>query len=1304
MIDHAAIHKYNCLEVKSTAGLKTASPARESSPKPWEDWQLNASFLSAVNDWSNKNPRSTLTRILEAASLAIDEGKDLVEIIPDAPFPAKSLIKALLQLVKLGANISLAHLKLLEFAKDIVAWVDGIASSFARAGDGSLLAYYFSSVKSSTRYVPGQLYGWHADRRWSISNLKVNNEIADFKGRLKDARQLFQDCSIIGMSGGFDSTMRKLGAVLGYQDKITRILGKIRRTQDDHYRRLMDELQGQKETQARRQFLQTFLNPYTAERLTYNQQEKMPCDEGTRVEVLTEIRQWVNDVSSSSRNFLWLTGDPGCGKSAVTASVARECKDRKVLWAQFFINRNIKDTTNPNLYFPSIARQLADYSELVERQVHFALVEHPSIIDEISPMQATKLFVDTLAAAASIDTKTPVVVVIDGLDETQREHLESTATIFSHLFDALAKYRNAKVFISSRTEDGIQKPFSKSMKDKRVKNLHLYTNAESSIRDVNTYLRRRIAHTALQHRLDPMLWPGEERLAALAFHAAGHFIWAVTVTRFLQEQMEEWGHECIDTVMLNLGTTEGKQDIKVLYGLILQLTYQKSKDSWAFETFRRIVGAVATALEPLSIGHLESLLDLRRDPTSALVDLHHFVRRLRTVLVAGTDDITTETMLRLHKSFFEYITSDSCEDRFRVSLEASNAELAVQCLQQMAKAYSDIRGAMYYSDPFKTFSLPFPLQYALKFCASHFPVGNPIGFVVDNQAITPLQLDAMIHFSSNTTDAAPLCLHYPHNAKHFSSSIDEHLLFWNATTGRITSPRPRLTTSMPNSKSGVPGRVECLAILPDGTKIASASSFKDAGRCTLHIWDAMTLQIIGTHELESDPRSIVFSQDGEQVAMTDCVRVGAICVINLQTGLCVKENYDNTRVEMLMFSRNGTLHVFGSENHPTSRNDKDIFRWILGGFSKRVKLDYPNDWRRVYSIVPSLDYKEIISVTDKHIFVWDFETSALLRKLSNQGVHSAMMSRDNGTVVLDGISSLHIGDVESSDKQKWKKWEHRTDGRGIRLSPKRDHLLSWSQGDVRLQGFPFGDDTLLDLPFPTVYPDPEFSSDGEHIFVPTVSQIEKIAIPQCYLNKQPLKSKWTSFSPDGKFHVFADSEGGLLFRNSSSENTTRLPFKTNTSPVIQYAKFSLSASRLVGISIVGTVYLWDTSTRDLVAISAQAIHGITAVSFSSDEEEIIVERPEKPYIRLVPGDDGCLVALPTEKNGYSLLPAGFAPNINAGTCIYVSTEDAPNRRLDRVRWFSSHSPHDRGFWAFINNYMIRGTGDGSFVVVPVDKK
>lgn len=244
---------------------------------------------------------------------------------------------------------------------------------------------------------------------------------------------------------------------------------------------------------------------------------------------------WRNDQSNESRRLIWLTGDPGPGKSAVTASIARACKDDKTLWAQFFINRNKAETINPRLFFPSIARQ-----------THRPLLPHRCRDRDLHGSPKSTLthgwyFKHTCISAlrecsrivCRSDLDKPVVIVIDGLDETDQSKLADTAKIFSQIFTSKSS-RNTKVFISSRTDEDIRRPFSKMMDPRHVKHMHLDIAAASSIRHVSDSMATRIKCIVVENDLNWNRWPGEVRLQAVCNRAAGLFIWAATVVKFFQ--------------------------------------------------------------------------------------------------------------------------------------------------------------------------------------------------------------------------------------------------------------------------------------------------------------------------------------------------------------------------------------------------------------------------------------------------------------------------------------------------------------------------------------------------------------------------------------------------------------------------------------------------------------------------------------------------------------------------------------------------------------------------------------------------
>jgi hypothetical protein len=76
-------------------------PVTGTSP-PWDPWELNPEFFAAMSRWTIEHPESTLDKILDKLCTAIDNSQPLLDLIPDSPFPARSLIKGIAHLLQLG--------------------------------------------------------------------------------------------------------------------------------------------------------------------------------------------------------------------------------------------------------------------------------------------------------------------------------------------------------------------------------------------------------------------------------------------------------------------------------------------------------------------------------------------------------------------------------------------------------------------------------------------------------------------------------------------------------------------------------------------------------------------------------------------------------------------------------------------------------------------------------------------------------------------------------------------------------------------------------------------------------------------------------------------------------------------------------------------------------------------------------------------------------------------------------------------------------------------------------------------------
>jgi hypothetical protein len=71
-------------------------------PAQPDDWDLDPQFFSALSQWTILHPESSIERVFEKVLADIDNAKEIMELIPNGPFPARGLIGSLVLLVKLG--------------------------------------------------------------------------------------------------------------------------------------------------------------------------------------------------------------------------------------------------------------------------------------------------------------------------------------------------------------------------------------------------------------------------------------------------------------------------------------------------------------------------------------------------------------------------------------------------------------------------------------------------------------------------------------------------------------------------------------------------------------------------------------------------------------------------------------------------------------------------------------------------------------------------------------------------------------------------------------------------------------------------------------------------------------------------------------------------------------------------------------------------------------------------------------------------------------------------------------------------
>ncbi|KAG6915428.1 hypothetical protein DXG01_011516 [Tephrocybe rancida] len=1236
-----------------------------------DKWNLDDAFFSALSTWTLDHPETPLESVLMGVSDAIDQGKDIVEVIPDALFPIRGFIKSVACIFQLGVKIWTAQRDVQDFAVDILNWVNRVKESFNQAGEG--------------RFT---LMTWQ-----NLSQMRIKKEIDEFRSRMDEARKLFN-------------------ATLFGQSTIVAALDNLRETLDSQFDCQKQIFQEQEE----RRFVEDKLRPRIAEDPSYTTQSKKPCLPGTRHEILDEIKQWIHDDSQDVlQNFLWIVGPPGCGKSAITASIAEYCQSQNSLGGQFFISHANRNTTNSLFYFPTIIRDLYKRSDSVERHLYSALKERRFSVD--TPEKAAQLFLETIQKAAGDHPDAPVVVIFDGLDETssyhdvldqtRRENLENTAAIFSDLFGKLSRHRNAKVIISSRPEGEILRQFRDSSPRQHLKQLEIQTNDERSLHDINIFLEHRLKEIAKRH-LPPSLaslWPGSENFEQLARGASGLFIWAVTACNYVDARLRLCGEEDLDAIFVEL-REDYRADLSTLYNRILMFCYPKeTADEWNFEVFRRIMGSLMVIQEPMNIRDLTALLDLRRTSNSNHVDIKKFVENLRTLLVLDSGDVTEATVPQAHKSFFDFLSRKSSPAPFRINIDTANAEIAFTCLRHVIDSYPDIHTTHFASKNSDLRVLPPATIYAVGFVLSHMPCqdGKSMGVVSNHPTIREIsQLGEILCRSSQQNTIGPLVFSLQSNPTFVRTSFDNHPLLWDPGNGSVTSPISESTDRIWGD----------LAFSPDGSRIfiEIMGHYESIPR---HSYDLHSKSLLASEP--SEPGLVVVycmspSFDGKDLAVSD--GDGQVSLHSADSGVL------RARFPRRHQAQTSNIHISQKGSYIASASGQFVEVW---DFRNGCYITEPNViWHdsSVVAVLLSPDETLLLTCTLELVYIWEVSPCHQLYNFAFKTARHyapAMIAFSPDSQLILGaskVNTLHLWKARTG-AQMCDPWAVGGGVEGGRISSvgfrSCGNIAFTISSPPFLRVWDVHQKRLL-MVIPDVY-DAVFTLDGSQLVCALdrtepdwrlVKELQIYNLAPILLDfTNTFKPKWTTLSPGETLVVSAATDQILCWRLDAIK-VVGDPLQ-GVSNFVNTVAFSADESRIAGASEDGTLYLWDSTTQELLSSLPECAPGASSLSFSPDGTYIeALCANNQSIVVAVAGDELAVSDDEETANAVRQMqpfpkPSYFDTDKPAVT--FGTDPAAPNKGLKGVRWYPSRS--NSVAWAYIDDHIVRVGQDGSIVVVPV---
>jgi hypothetical protein len=304
--------------------------------------------------------------------------------------------------------------------------------------------------------------------------------------------------------------------------------------------------------------------------------ETSACLEGTRVELLDNIAQWMTDPTG--KPVYWLTGVAGTGKTTVAQSVAEMAKKLDILGATFLFSHASEERRDYRRVIPTLAYQLARDPRLRSGVVS-AVNADKAIAMTSTSIQARHLLFDVLQTLVS---RSPpcLLIVLDALDECNKDAQKMHGgDLIPILIAGLKNVPFVKVFLTSRPEPSIEAMFLDSDLHSEARTLALHRDIEEKTvqSDIDRYLHFEL--NKLRRRVPKNLdFPLEADVRTLVERANTLFIYARTTVEYISDPLGQPDSRLAVLIKAKPGSTRGLFGrLDDLYSQILRTAHDASR-------------------------------------------------------------------------------------------------------------------------------------------------------------------------------------------------------------------------------------------------------------------------------------------------------------------------------------------------------------------------------------------------------------------------------------------------------------------------------------------------------------------------------------------------------------------------------------------------------------------------------------------------------------------------------------------------------------------------------------------------------
>ncbi|KAL7942645.1 hypothetical protein V8C42DRAFT_331538 [Trichoderma barbatum] len=370
-----------------------------------------------------------------------------------------------------------------------------------------------------------------------------------------------------------------------------------------------------------------------------------------------QFQAWRN---KDDNRLLWLSGDPGKGKTMLLCGIVQELMQQPApsLLTFFFCQATIPTINNHIAVLRGLIWLLAD--------------QHPSLIPYIRRSYDTagkSLFDDGNAwyALSEIFTNMlcdkelpPIYIVIDALDECITGRTE-----LLHLIENLSTSSSVKWAVSSRNWPEIERSLTKGM------SLNLEVNAALVAKAVDAYISHKASQVSILEEDDELK---EEACRQMREKANGTFLWVAIVFERLNSESDAYYDETSDVLAI---IDEMPEDLTDLYTVMLgRISQLKGKGPGLCRT---ILAITTLAYRPLHLNELATLAGFQ-NKLKELPRLKELIKDCGSFLTVRENNVYF-----IHQSAKEYLAYDHSSQSaiFPKGAEKSTHDMILNSLDVM---------------------------------------------------------------------------------------------------------------------------------------------------------------------------------------------------------------------------------------------------------------------------------------------------------------------------------------------------------------------------------------------------------------------------------------------------------------------------------------------------------------------------------------------------------------------------------------------------------------------------------------------